>query len=165
MNGAFGEELIQYSGFQTVKESDGDIGRRVYLSVNKFNATSDLHIRRDGIKEVYFTDNNGNVRVVIDSNNNIKKYDYKPFGELYWSSDGSHLREGLEGSIFDPESELQMKGVRMYDTETGRFTTPDLLWAAFPSHTPYHYAYNSPMIWSDPSGLAPEKENSIFSRV
>ncbi|GAB1372460.1 hypothetical protein MASR1M45_25220 [Candidatus Kapaibacterium sp.] len=158
MNGAFGEELIQYSGFQTVKESDGDIGRRVYLSVNKFNATSDLHIRRDGIKEVYFTDNNGNVRVVIDSNNIIKKYDYKPFGELYWSSDGSHLREGLEGSIFDPESELQMKGVRMYDTETGRFTTPDLLWSAFTSHTPYHYAYNSPMIWSDPSGLAPEKE-------
>ncbi len=94
MTGAFGEELIQYTGFQTVKESDGDIGRRVYLSVNKFNATSDLHIRRDGIKEVYFTDNNGNLRVVIDSNNIIKKYDYKPFGELYWSSDGSHLREG-----------------------------------------------------------------------
>ncbi|GAB1370420.1 hypothetical protein MASR1M45_04810 [Candidatus Kapaibacterium sp.] len=105
-----------------------------------------------------FPDNNGNVRVVIDSNNNINKYDYKPFGELYWSSDGSHLREGLDGSIFDPESELQMMGFRMYDTETGRFTTPDLLWAAFPSHTPYHYAYNSPLIWSDPSGLAPEKE-------
>ncbi|GAB1370426.1 hypothetical protein MASR1M45_04870 [Candidatus Kapaibacterium sp.] len=49
----------------------------------------------------------------------------------------------------NPESELQMKGVRMYDTETGRFTTPDLLWAAFPSHTPYHYAYNSPLIWSN----------------
>lgn len=31
-------------------------------------------------------------------------------------------------------------------------------WSAFPSHTPYHYAYNSTMIWSDPSGLAPEKE-------
>ncbi|GAB1372466.1 hypothetical protein MASR1M45_25280 [Candidatus Kapaibacterium sp.] len=46
----------------------------------------------------------------------------------------------------------------MYDIETGRFTTPDLLWAAFPSHTPYHYAYNSPLIFSDPSGLAPEKE-------
>ncbi len=88
----------------------------------------------------------------------MKKYDYKPFGELYWSSDGSHLREGLEGSILDPESELQMMGFRMYDTETGRFTAPDLLWAAFPSHTPYHYAYNSPLIWSDPSGLAPEKD-------
>jgi len=51
-----------------------------------------------------------------------------------------------------------MKDLRMYDTETGRFTTPDLLWSAFPSQSPYNYAYNSPLIFSDPSGLAPEKE-------
>jgi YD repeat-containing protein len=83
MNGAFGEELIQYTGFQTVKGSGDDVGRRVYLSVNKFNATSELHIRRDGMKEVNFTDNNGQVRVVIDEDNTIvNKYDYKPFGGL-----------------------------------------------------------------------------------
>jgi hypothetical protein len=44
------------------------------------------------------------------------------------------------------------------DTETGRFTTPDLLWSAFPAESKYNYAYNSPLIFSDPSGLAPEKE-------
>jgi hypothetical protein len=49
-------------------------------------------------------------------------------------------------------------GFRMYDKETGRFTTPDLLWSAFPAQTPYHYAYNSPLTYRDPSGLAPEKE-------
>ena len=54
--------------------------------------------------------------------------------------------------------ELQMLGFRMYDNETGRFTTPDLLWSAFPAQTPYHYAYNSPLTYRDPSGLAPEKE-------
>ena len=41
---------------------------------------------------------------------------------------------------------------------SGRFTTPDLLWSAFPAQTPYHYAYNSPLTYRDPSGLAPEKE-------
>jgi hypothetical protein len=46
----------------------------------------------------------------------------------------------------------------MYDNETGRFTTPDLLWSAFPAQTPYQYAYNSPLTYRDPSGLAPEKE-------
>ena len=46
----------------------------------------------------------------------------------------------------------------MYDNETGRFTTPDLLWSAFPAQTPYHYAYNSPLTYRDPTGLAPEKE-------
>ncbi|MBX3042732.1 MAG: hypothetical protein KF896_03355 [Ignavibacteriae bacterium] len=56
------------------------------------------------------------------------------------------------------ESDLQMLGFRMYDNETGRFTTPDLLWSAFPAHTPYHYAYNSPLTYRDPTGLAPEKE-------
>jgi hypothetical protein len=25
------------------------------------------------------------------------------------------------------------------NNETGRFTTPDLLWSAFPAQTPYHY--------------------------
>jgi len=80
------------------------------------------------------------------------------FGGLYLPVNGTHLSEGLEGSIYDPESELQMMGVRMYDTETGRFTTPDLLWSAFPAQSPYNYAYNSPLIFSDPSGLAPEKE-------
>jgi RHS repeat-associated protein len=55
------------------------------------------------------------------------------------------------------EFDLQMLGFRMYDNETGRFTTPDLLWSAFPTQTPYQYAYNSPLTYRDPSGLAPEK--------
>jgi RHS repeat-associated protein len=67
-------------------------------------------------------------------------------------------RDNFDGSIFDADSDLQMLGFRMYDNETGRFTTPDLLWSAFPAQTPYHYAYNSPMTLRDPSGLAPEKE-------
>ena len=29
---------------------------------------------------------------------------------------------------------------------------------SFPAQSPYNYAYNSPMQWKDPSGLAPEKE-------
>lgn len=68
------------------------------------------------------------------------------------------LVEGFDGTIFDNESSLQMLGARMYDNETGRFTTCDPLWAAFPAQSPYSYAYNSPLTWRDPSGLAPEKE-------
>jgi len=67
-------------------------------------------------------------------------------------------RDNFNGSTYDAESDLQMLGFRMYDNETGRFTTPDLLWSAFPAQTPYHYAYNSPLTYRDPSGLAPEKE-------
>lgn len=66
--------------------------------MNKFNATSDLHIRRDGIKEVCFTDNNGQVRVVIDEDQIIKKYDYKPFGDTLWTSAGTMNRDNFDGS-------------------------------------------------------------------
>jgi len=54
-----------------------------------------------------------------------------------------------------------MLGARMYDNETGRFITCYPLWAAFPAQSPYSYAYNSPLTWRDPSGLAPEKEKYL----
>ena len=95
---------------------------------------------------------------MIDEDQIIKKYDYKPFGDTLWTSSGSLNRDNFDGSTYDAESDLQMLGFRMYDNETGRFTTPDLLWSVFPAQTPYHYAYNSPLTYRDPSGLAPEKE-------
>ncbi|MBX3044622.1 MAG: hypothetical protein KIT33_01430 [Candidatus Kapabacteria bacterium] len=50
-----------------------------------------------------------------------------------WTSAGTMNRDNFDGSIYDSESDLQMMGFRMYDNETGRFTTPDLLWSAFPA--------------------------------
>jgi hypothetical protein len=47
---------------------------------------------------------------------------------------------------------------RLYDSETGRFMSVDPLYEAFTEHNPYHYAYNSPLIFRDPTGLAPEGE-------
>ena len=56
------------------------------------------------------------------------------------------------------EVNLYVLGARMYDPEIGRFLSPDPLLEMFPQHSPYHYAYNSPLIWKDPSGLKGEKE-------
>ena len=95
---------------------------------------------------------------MVHSAGDRKQFDYKPFGDTLWTSDGGVNREGFDGTIFDNESSLQMLGARMYDNETGRFTTCDPLWAAFQAQSPYSYAYNSPLTWRDPSGLAPEKE-------
>jgi hypothetical protein len=49
-------------------------------------------------------------------------------------------------------------GRRLYDSETGRFMSVDPLYEAFSGHSPYHYAFNSPLIFRDPTGLAPEDE-------
>jgi hypothetical protein len=47
---------------------------------------------------------------------------------------------------------------RLYDSETGRFMSVDPLYEAFNQHNPYQYAFNSPLIFRDPTGLAPEEE-------
>jgi RHS repeat-associated protein len=158
MTGAFGEEIVQYKGFQTSADVGIDAGRRVYLGAYRYRAGGELLIHPDGTKEVNFTDNNGSVRLVVHSDGSKQHFDYKPFGDTLWTSSGSMNRDNFDGSTYDSESDLQMLGFRMYDNETGRFTTPDLLWSAFPAQTPYHYAYNSPLTYRDPTGLAPEKE-------
>ncbi|MBX3044632.1 MAG: RHS repeat-associated core domain-containing protein [Ignavibacteriae bacterium] len=161
MTGAFGEEIVQYKGFQTTAEVGMGPERKVYLGAYRYRAGGELLYHHDGTKEVAFTDNNGSVRLVVRQNGtafDTLHFDYKPFGDTLWTSAGTMNRDNFNGSTYDAESDLQMMGFRMYDNETGRFTTPDLLWSAFPAQTPYHYAFNSPLTYRDPTGLAPEKE-------
>jgi len=42
---------------------------------------------------------------------------------------------------------------RMYDGALGRFMGIDLLADMFAEHSPYHFAYNDPVSFADPSGL------------
>ena len=47
---------------------------------------------------------------------------------------------------------------RIYSEDFGRFLSPDPLFEQFDSWTPYHFGFNNPVTYSDPSGLAPKKE-------
>ena len=38
----------------------------------------------------------------------------------------------------------------------GRWMSPDPLSEEFPSWSPYNYAFNNPVVWIDPTGMAPE---------
>ena len=91
---------------------------RVYLAVHRFHATGDLFVLPNGSTEVSISDNIGSVRLVVHSAGDKKQFDYKPFGDTLWTSDGGVNREGFDGTIFDNESSLQMLGARMYDNET-----------------------------------------------
>jgi hypothetical protein len=48
----------------------------------------------------------------------------------------------------------------MYSAEMGRFLAVDPMFETMPRYTPYHYAFNSPLMWRDPSGLVPQKEKN-----
>ncbi len=45
-------------------------------------------------------------------------------------------------------------GARQYDADIGRFLPTDPMADMFQTQGAYNYAYNSPINWKDPSGLA-----------
>ncbi|MCO5250784.1 MAG: RHS repeat-associated core domain-containing protein [Candidatus Kapabacteria bacterium] len=86
----------------------------------------------------------------------IKSFDYKPFGELDGGDEPT--KHGFATAEYDGESSCFAMGMRMYSAELGRFLSVDPLFEAMPRHTTYHYSFNSPLVWKDPSGLIPENE-------
>ncbi len=55
---------------------------------------------------------------------------------------------------YDAENGYISMEARTYCQDIGRFLQSDPLFEAFARHTPYHYSFNSPLVWLDPSGLA-----------
>ena len=124
-----------------------------------YGAGGEVQIKANGEKEIHITDNLGSVRcIIVGDGTNIRSYDYKPFGELEWSSDNKTERKGFANAEYDGESSYFAMGIRMYSAEMGRFLAVDPMFEAMPRHTPYHYSFNSPLVYCDPSGLAPQKE-------
>ncbi len=160
--GAGGEELIFYKGFQVntnTSAPSNDAGRRVYMGVQRYMVNGgEIQINANGEMELHITDHLGNVRVITNKTGTVlKKFDYKPFGEILWSNSPTP-RKGFESAELDSENGYITMGARTYCQDIGRFLQPDPLFEAFARHTPYHYSFNSPLVWLDPSGLAPEKE-------
>jgi len=78
-------------------------------------------------------------------NSDWQKIDYRPFGEQSWTATEGVVRRGFGGDIFDIESGFIRVGARLYEPETGRFTSVDPLFEVFKRWSPYSYSYNSPL--------------------
>lgn len=120
----------------------------------------------DYLYEYHIKDHLGNTRAAFDVDSdgamNLRQLtDYYPFGmtkSLYESSidnnylyNGKELQEELGLALYD-------YGARFYDPALGRFTTVDPWAENYNEQSPYLYAYNNPIRYTDYLGLGAEDE-------
>jgi RHS repeat-associated protein len=105
---------------------------------------------------VYFDD----FKVTVTPTNIIQSNEYYPFGlqtANSWTRDNNVANNflGNGGTELNTTSQLYDLDFRNYDPALGRLHQVDPLSSAYSSHSPYHYALNNPILFSDPSGAAP----------
>lgn len=111
--------------------------------------------QKDGVTEYFLTDALGSVRQLTDASGDVTfRQSFDPFGNMISQSGQSDSSYGYAGERTDA-SGLQYLRARYYSPSQGRFFTKD----PFPgimtqpaSLTPYTYALNNPVLYSDPSG-------------
>ena len=134
-----------------------------------------------GEKLYQLTDQRGNVVAVVtdrkiphDDNNDgiidyytadvVKATDYSSFGAPLpeRTFEIRDYKYGFNGKENDKETGYQDYGFRMYDPNIVRFISPDPLTKQYPWYSPYQFAGNKPIWFTDLDGL---EENSTSSYV
>lgn len=116
-------------------------------------------------KYVYqYKDHLGNIRLSYDKNLNIQEENnYYPFGMKHMGYNGaiastnSALKYKYNGKELQDEMGLGVYdyGARNYDPALGRWMNIDPLAEKMRRHSPYNYAFNNPIRFIDPDGMAP----------
>ena len=154
-------------GAAVVGEFDGSTGALRYwnTATGRYQATGTGPSDGSGRWHVYRRDHLGTVRAVQRGwgpaevrGEVVEARDYYPFGlqmpgRTYVS--GTVTREDFTGHELDVESGLHYMGARYYMAALGRFTSVDPHAASYPGWSPYSYAFNDPLGFTDPTGKDP----------
>jgi RHS repeat-associated protein len=140
-------------------------------NVLKFFPTAEGYVEASGssYKYIYqYKDHLGNIRLSYDKTLAIKEEsNFYPFGlkqegyntvkigfENKYKYNGKELQDELQLNVYD-------YGARNYDPSLGRWMNIDPLAEQMRRHSPYNYAFNNPVYFLDPDGMAPDNEYDI----
>jgi RHS repeat-associated protein len=107
----------------------------------------------------YLTDSMGSVIGLVDGAGNIQsRIVYDGFGNVESGDDGSSLGGDFrfQGQWLEGESGLYYMRARDYDSQTGLFLSRDAVDVqeqGVEAFNPYQFAFNNPLVFSDPTGL------------
>lgn len=164
---ATGKKLRKVAGgitrdyIDNIEYVDGDIE-----SIQTEDGRLVANIYGDYNYEYYFKDHLGNIRIVLDGNEDIVQIqDYYAFGlEM---NPGNALNNyplnqyKYNGKEKQPEWGVLDYGARFYDPVIGRFTTVDPLSEKHHDFTSYAYVLNNPLKFTDPLGLDTVAANKV----
>lgn len=118
---------------------------------------------RGGVVYRILTDHRGSPRLIVNSQTAqiVQRLDYDVFGNVILDTNPGFQPFGFAGGLYDPDTGLTRFGVRDYDAETGRWTTPDpFVFDGDPSNV-YRYALNDPINYIDPAGVLESNVETI----
>jgi RHS repeat-associated protein len=108
-----------------------------------------------GNRRYYYFDLLGSTRAVVEGSTVVESYDFDPWGLLMpGRALGSGTKEGFTGKEQDGASGLDYFGARYYLPALGRWGAVDPLADGFPGWSPYNYAVDNPVGYTDPTGMA-----------
>ncbi|RYE05604.1 MAG: RHS repeat-associated core domain-containing protein, partial [Sphingobacteriales bacterium] len=113
--------------------------------------------------EYTLTDHLGNGRVYFDINANaanpIQSTDYYAFGLAIQvgTLSGTENRYQYNGKEKQDEAKMADYGARFYDPIIGRWNVVDPMAEKMRRHSPYNYAFNNPVRFTDPDGMIPNE--------
>jgi RHS repeat-associated protein len=142
-----------YSGGSVIctESTDGTGTTEYYYANGKLRASSG----DNNHEHIYYhhSDYLGTTRLVTSSLGEVSgRFDNHPFGEpLSLEDPGDPGRFTFTGKEQDEDSGLYYFNARYYDSETGRFISPDPI-ASYSN--PYSYCANNPLKYVDPTGMA-----------
>ncbi len=142
---------IRDQRLRPVAEGAKDSSGKLVVSHCVYGPTGLIAVQSKGKLCFVIKDRLGSTRAVVDDKLKLKAaYRYSPFGEiLVAKGDRDIVRYLYTGQEYDAETGLYNFNARLYDPRLRRFLSAD---PAEQFASPYLYAANNPLIYTDPSG-------------